>query len=531
MAIDENGQETTNPFLQYLKSVPGRLAMAPVNAIKLPGRVFNEITGNDGGSIAAENAQRQLVGEMTGHTPEPFSKGKQMANLFTLGIYPNNQSTALDPNRMDPQTAQNYGKATRLQQLMVTAKRPSDWADIVNDHSLFADEPAQKLTDLAPNHRLVGPNGTVVTQAEMPPMQVSQGASVYQGGKEVYRNDPTKKEFDEKVDPKSLLGTYTPKSISDYRQSKDPADLVVDTTELDKKLNSAERIAADKNAAAAAKPAKVPNLTPGENQLMDDFSRDSKPYRDMAVKTRAFLGTLGMNPGEMPDDVRSDLQNMGIDPGSIPANATSDLSAVVGYLKSIDPDSVARESEVAAATAARRLRMPIEVMKMLFDGHTLLSEQRTQLYRNMRDSFLSQMKGFDSLRSSYQSIAKKRGYDPESLIDYMGDMRQFIEGNMGGEAQGQAAPDATQTAPEGKPRGTMTAPAKPQQAPFGPIEPLPMQDMPPVQVEPPQKQRQLETNVHMIDQLYQNYVRDQGDPQDEQAFRAYAAEKGVALPR
>lgn len=457
--------EKRNPILEAL----GRAAQVPARAVQMPFQLLGEIIGAGRPLSQAEGAQRALAEQVTGEQV-PYSEGRKWANFLTLGLVPNNKYPSVNPTQLGPEQQQRFQQLNPLQQALLQAKNPRDFAELLQRDEFFAERGAPEPVAVGRDQRLVNPlTGEEVTAAEpRAPLNVSSGAAVVDAqGNEIYRNTPPQETFVGQADPKDFIGVFTPESIQAFSESQDFADLEPDMTKINADLEK-ERIKASGKKKGGNVPASV---------IFTQFNTKAKPYQDLADNFRGFLGTFGADPNTIPPDIVATMEGMGIDVEALSPTAIRDVGVTVAWLKSIDPTSVARESEQAAVRLARETGMPVELARNLLKGLTLTNSQRTDLFRSMRDATQAKFRGYEQLRNEFIKIAEKNEYDPEGLIpDYNRDILDMFDRLTGEKV------DAPRADPE------------------------------------------------MLDRIYNDFVESGGKADDEKAFRAYADKIGVTLP-
>lgn len=501
-------EDKKNPFFEGVK----RVGMMPLRALQLPFQVAGELAGMLPGSAAqdainsgnrADATQRMLAGEVTGQQPE-YSEGRKWANRLSLGLVPRNPSAQVDPSKLTPDGRERFHEMNPLQQALLQAKNPRDFADLIARDDFFAE---QGNTVLKANEMIVNPQGEEVISNRPQTTVVPQGSSIAntKTGEEVYANRPG---FVEAIKPSDLLGAYTPESIEKFLKSHNVADLVADRAALDNALE-VQRLKNLKPSGKGGADDKPRRLS--LNTFVSGYNTQVKPYNELAMRLRNFVGVFGQDPDTLPMDIREDLTRMKVNVGSIKPTAIRDVAMIVGFLKAIDPESVARESEQAMIKAARQYGLPGELISNMLHGEVLTNVQRADLFRTMRDSFTGQIQGYESVREGYQAMADKDEIDPEYMPDYMADVRPFFESQSVDEflTGAGASPEAQQdfgTQPQG---GDPSVP--PAAAQRAPSQPMP--------------------SAASVDGMYQQYLGQGGAPNDEQAFRDYYQKlTGASLP-
>lgn len=105
---------------------------------------------------------------------------------------------------------------------------------------------------------------------------------------------------------------------------------------------------------------------------------------------------------------------------SVAATGAGDMSLLYSFVKLLDPGSVVRESEFAAAAASGSFGERIQgAMQRVISGQRLPDSLRNDFIREADNLYTSQKKGTDRLTASYTGMAKRMGLNPENVIvDY-----------------------------------------------------------------------------------------------------------------
>jgi len=93
-----------------------------------------------------------------------------------------------------------------------------------------------------------------------------------------------------------------------------------------------------------------------------------------------------------------------------------DLAIVYNYMKMLDPGSVVRETEfaAAAATGAYGERVQAAAEKFL-NGQRLTDSQKKDFLQSTENLYTEQKNSFNALKSKYGTIAKNYGLDPDRV--------------------------------------------------------------------------------------------------------------------
>jgi hypothetical protein len=105
---------------------------------------------------------------------------------------------------------------------------------------------------------------------------------------------------------------------------------------------------------------------------------------------------------------------------SVAATGAGDMSLLYSFVKLLDPGSVVRESEFAAAAASGSFGERVQgAMQRVISGQRLPDTLRNDFIREADNLYTSQKRGTDRLTDSYTGIAKRMGLNPANIIvDY-----------------------------------------------------------------------------------------------------------------
>ena len=105
---------------------------------------------------------------------------------------------------------------------------------------------------------------------------------------------------------------------------------------------------------------------------------------------------------------------------SVAATGAGDMSLLYSFVKLLDPGSVVRESEFAAAAASGSFGERVQgAMQRVISGQRLPDTLRNDFIREADNLYTSQKRGTDRLTESYTGIAKRMGLNPANIIvDY-----------------------------------------------------------------------------------------------------------------
>lgn len=132
---------------------------------------------------------------------------------------------------------------------------------------------------------------------------------------------------------------------------------------------------------------------------------------------------------------------------SVAATGAGDMSLLYSFVKLLDPGSVVRESEFAAAAASGSFGERIQgAMQRVISGQRLPDSLRNDFIREADNLYTSQKKGTDRLTASYTGMAKRMGLNPENVIvDYaskagtaMPPLSSLVEGKTTNFGNGQS---------------------------------------------------------------------------------------------
>lgn len=234
---------------------------------------------------------------------------------------------------------------------------------------------------------------------------VSPGSSVFQGGKEVYRapeksaEQPTLvKEF---LFAKSPEGGNFKGTIQDFRLAmaaagRTPAQPLAPVSTFDQTLGQnvyATREEILKNPKRYLPPSEKPEqIKAGE--LRDEFNALTKDFRAVQDAHTKITTTAPTGAG--------------------------DMSLLYNYVKLLDPTSVVRESEFAAAAASGSFgeRVQTAVNKVM-TGQRLSADLRKDFINEASNLYKAQKAGADRIKDQYTNMAKRAKLNPEDVIvDY-----------------------------------------------------------------------------------------------------------------
>ncbi len=135
------------------------------------------------------------------------------------------------------------------------------------------------------------------------------------------------------------------------------------------------------------------------------------------------------SPPEKPGDIRKEFTSLSqtfIDTqdsfrrvlvSAERASATGDLALIFNFMKTLDPESVVRESEFRVAASAGDFGERIQAtVNQLLDGTRLTPEQRADFVATARAAYEGQLAQQQRRRAQYTEIANSYGYTPASVL-------------------------------------------------------------------------------------------------------------------
>ena len=234
---------------------------------------------------------------------------------------------------------------------------------------------------------------------------VSPGSIVFQGGKEVYR--APEKSAEQPTLVKEYLFAKTPEggnfkgTIQEFRiamaaAGRTPAQPLAPVATFDATLGKniyATREEILKNPTRFLPPSEKPEqIKAGE--LRDEFNALTKDFRAVQDAHTKITTTAPTGAG--------------------------DMSLLYNYVKLLDPTSVVRESEFAAAAASGSFgeRVQTAVNKVM-TGQRLSADLRKDFINEASNLYKAQKAGADRIKDQYTNMAKRAKLNPEDVIvDY-----------------------------------------------------------------------------------------------------------------
>lgn len=370
----EETQPQPNPFWQGLKeygaSLPGRVLQLPVKAVQLPIHLAQEALETRGAQRGArtEAAQRDLYTRVTGQDPD-YSESRRWANAFSLGLVPNNQAPTVNPEQLPPDQADRFKNLTPLEQRLLQAKNPRDFANLLGEDGLFHEpEKPPVKAQFAPAGSGVIVNGEMVDQVpfkEASPQVVPPGSAVTVGGEQLYRN--------EYAEP-SVVG----KNKAAARASGASADLSMQKIEESK----AKIKDLDEKADAEAPPSIKDRSAV---QAMEKRSADQvlKRVKDLdrgLTAARNFHQLYELRDAKsMPKDQLRVLTDMGFkDLGNRDPRSVQDLMLMTLGVRASDPPGRITDKDVDMYSRARVMFDP-GIVEAVAKGQVLTNAQRNEM--------------------------------------------------------------------------------------------------------------------------------------------------------
>jgi hypothetical protein len=234
---------------------------------------------------------------------------------------------------------------------------------------------------------------------------VSPGATVFQGGKAVY-TAPEKAQgqpslvqeynFARTLEGGNFKGSYQDFVVARSAAMRTPAQPLAPVATFDKILGQniyATREEILKNPTRFLPPSEKPEqIKAGE--LRDEFNALTKDFRAVQDAHTKITTTAPTGAG--------------------------DMSLLYNYVKLLDPTSVVRESEFAAAAASGSFgeRVQTAVNKVM-TGQRLSADLRKDFITEANNLYKAQKVGADRIKDQYTNMAKRAKLNPEDVIvDY-----------------------------------------------------------------------------------------------------------------
>lgn len=172
------------------------------------------------------------------------------------------------------------------------------------------------------------------------------------------------------------------------------------------------------------------------------FEKAAEPFWKEAEVTRALFGSIGTDDPELfdPDVLKATRMMLDLGPTDPlpPAHAVRDIAMIFTVMKSLDRESVVRESEQELIRSAKSMfGKAATIVEKALNGKTLDSTQRAQMAEVAFDMVKAKQKPYLSLVEKWRGLAEKHGVDPDLVtVDAMDDIRRLLGagGGSGGSA-------------------------------------------------------------------------------------------------
>lgn len=443
-------ERQSNPFLEQLKSygasLPGRLIQAPVRAAKLPFQLLQEVTGMGGAGEEVESLQRSLATQVTGKEV-PYSEGRRYANAFSLGLIPNNKYPTINPQQLGPEEQQRFKKLTPLQQRLLQSKRPRDFADMLNDDSLFAEREAPPLQAVKSDERLVDEHGQIVLEAAPPDSKVVTPGSALVGP------DGTAQYTNEWVDP-SLAGQRD--AAAEAARAKAERDLA-EAGAVPSKIAMNEAKAAEAQAKADAEAAGPGGPTLGDRSKIGGMEArvNSGVAKRVGDLDRGFTAARNANElfelrdaNKLPATYRRELIDMGFDDlESRDPRSVQDLMFMTMGIRIGDPYGKITDKDSDMYSRARAYFDP-GIIEAIKNGQVLTNAQRSEMMVAIKKITTGMLATADAAVVDGRKTALRDlvlgggvGMNPMNIQDSVSDIRQSYYGKEFGDQAAYPAAD------------------------------------------------------------------------------------------
>ncbi len=355
-------REKPSPFTEFA----GRVAQVPVRAVQLPFQLLNEAIGTPeavGGRLA-EDIRRQKAAELTGR-PAEYSEGRRWANALSLGLIPNNPSSAIDPSQLDPEQRAKFERMNPLMQALMQSKRPSDYAALLADDALFAEPEAKPLESVPAGNRLYDPNTdeTLLEPVAVPldPTAADKNVAAAGASRAAAEASSAKAE----VSRGEL-------SLFDGKRAKLEAEI----RKLDAQAEAARKgDAAEDDPASLKTRSKIAGM---ENSVLSRFNARTKDLERGFTAARNAYNLFEMRE-QPPAEMASELSSLGfkLSPNTEP-RALQDMMFMVTAVRITDPPGRISDSEQKIYSAARS-RFDPDIVAALIEGRPLTNPQRNEM--------------------------------------------------------------------------------------------------------------------------------------------------------
>lgn len=525
-------EQRTNPFLRALGQAATTVAAMPVRAVKLPFQLLGEALNLDAGADAAQRQQQQLAERVTGQAV-PYSEGRAYANALSLGLIPGNKPMNVDPNTLNSEQQQRFQQLNPLQQALLQAKNPRDFAELLQRDEFFAERQPEKVIKLGATERLVDPStNEVLVQPDRGMLNVPQGGSVFDPNtrEQVFTNTP----------PPKVMSDYEAARIRQYDE-----ELARKGRETDKRLEKYDAEIRKLNAEAdgeggsdlpIADRSKIQTM---ESRVAGQVGKATKDLSRGAVAWRNIRQLGEIRGDTVPPALVSELEQYGFaDPEvGVPLRnrrpgSVRNLLLLTNVVRLSDPPGRITDKDVDMYSRARAYLSP-GLVESAMRGEVWTPTQEAEAIS----------------AAARLSSGLLETHDAAVLDGRKQALRDRLAGRGVGMAPQNAAPDGMRDI-----RLDLVGPALPDptQAAY-PIADAEAEDMLRQlwEMTKPNEQPTKESFTEFanmlgfgiagegaggaadpdtIDQVYSDFVQSGGKPDDEAAFRAYAEKLGVALP-
>jgi hypothetical protein len=149
-----------------------------------------------------------------------------------------------------------------------------------------------------------------------------------------------------------------------------------------------------------ARPDQAPTVTPGpqatferENKLRDEFQKLTADFRVVQNSYENLTKTA-----EKP-------------------SGAGDMSLLYSYVRLLDPTSVVRESEFAAAAASGSFGERVQgAVNRILSGERMPDSLRQDFVREARNLYDTQLRNHNQIADTYTTLAKESGADPAKVV-------------------------------------------------------------------------------------------------------------------
>ncbi len=357
-------REKPSPFME----VAGRIAQVPVRALQLPFQLLSEAAGTPeavNGRLA-EDIRRQKASELTGQ-PVQYSEGRRWANALSLGLIPNNPSSAIDPSQLDPEQRAKFEQMNPLMQALMQSKRPSDYAALLSNDALFAEPEPLPLETLSANQTLVDPNtGEVIAQTGAPaPTPLDPSV--------VDKNEAAASASRAAAGASEAKAAVSRGELNLFDEKK--AKLDAEIRKLDAQAAAAGKGDKDEDPNSLSNRSKVAGM---EGRVISRFVTRTKDLeRGFTAATNAYnLFEMREQP---PEQMAAELQELGftLSPNTEP-RALQDMMLMVTAVRITDPPGRISDSEQKIYSAARS-RLDPDIVAAMIEGRPLTDAQRNEM--------------------------------------------------------------------------------------------------------------------------------------------------------